>query len=324
MNSPHASVIIPTYNRPDRLSRLLESLAAQTLPPINYEVIVVDDGSDASYEAVVSRPWPFRLRHVCQENAGEAVARNTGVARASGGFIVFLDDDMTVVPDYLAAMLAEHRAHPDAILLGNMLVPPEPNGSTFQRVKSSTVPSMPGGPVPFTEMAAGVMALPCGIYVNLDGMKPFANRKRGGWMDLAFAFRAYQAGYRFRRCGAAVAHHHDYTVLTREAGAQRMYNTSRFAPALFEEVPDLEPYVTMYRDMKPIDWRQDPLSLKARKIARATLASGPSLRGMEAVCAQLEARYPKPRLLRPLYRWILGAYIFRGYRDGLKELARDD
>lgn len=93
--TPVVTVIVPTYNRPDRLVRSLESIAEQTYDEL--EIVVVDDCSDTPVAEVVE---PLRdelsselvvIRH--DENKGANAARNTGIREASGEFIAFLDDD---------------------------------------------------------------------------------------------------------------------------------------------------------------------------------------------------------------------------------------
>jgi hypothetical protein len=69
-------------------------------------------------------------------------------------------------------------------------------------------------------------------------------------------------------------------------------------------------------------WVNDPLWLIARKLARHVASSRPALWGLERVARVLEQRYPSPTLLRPLYRWLIGGYIFRGYREGLSAVER--
>lgn len=323
MTEPSVSVVIPTFNRPDRLANLLASLAGQTLPHAEYEVIIIDDGSAVSYTEVLAQQRPFAVRYDRQANGGEGIARNRGVTMARADFIVFLDDDMTVVPDYVAALLAEHRAHPDDLLLGNMWVPAEDGGTVFQRVIAGDSCPGPAGEVPFTAMAAGVLALSRTIYEALGGMEPFPDPKRGVWMDLAFAYRAHTLGHGFRRCGPAIAYHHDYTMTNHAAHAQRMYRVSLMAPLAFRLLPGLRHHVAMFHDKGPIEWRGDPPRLIARKAMRAVLSAGPTVALLEGLCAILERHYPRPAILQPLYRWIAGGYIYRGYRDGLRSLATD-
>lgn len=85
------SVIIPSYNRSSTIGASVQSVLQQTYTDI--EVIVVDDGSVDSTEAIVKAINDKRLRYVYQENAGACVARNKGVELARGDIIAFHDSD---------------------------------------------------------------------------------------------------------------------------------------------------------------------------------------------------------------------------------------
>jgi glycosyltransferase involved in cell wall biosynthesis len=97
---PTVSIIIPTYKHRAYVAATLESVFAQTFR--DYEVIVVNDGSPDDTAAVLA---PFardgRIRYFEQANAGQAAARNKGLAEACGEFIAFLDDDDLWPPDKL-------------------------------------------------------------------------------------------------------------------------------------------------------------------------------------------------------------------------------
>jgi glycosyltransferase involved in cell wall biosynthesis len=97
-----ASVIIPTYNRADRIKFCLEALRKQDCA-FNFEVIVVDDGSTDNTLRVLSS-FP-EVRIVSQANAGPAAARNRGVREARGEIVLFTDDDCEPFPDWLTEML---------------------------------------------------------------------------------------------------------------------------------------------------------------------------------------------------------------------------
>jgi hypothetical protein len=84
------SVIIPTLNRRAFLERALESVWAQAFT--NYEVIVVDDGSDDGTQQYLTE-FGDRLRWISQSNRGPGAARNAGVALAQGQYLAFLDSD---------------------------------------------------------------------------------------------------------------------------------------------------------------------------------------------------------------------------------------
>ncbi|MFC4439732.1 MULTISPECIES: glycosyltransferase family 2 protein [Natrialbaceae] len=86
------SVIIPTYNREETVSRAIDSVLAQTVE--NVEVVVVDDGSTDDTEDVLESYDDERLRPVYHEtNQGANVARNTGIEHARGKYVAFLDSD---------------------------------------------------------------------------------------------------------------------------------------------------------------------------------------------------------------------------------------
>jgi glycosyltransferase involved in cell wall biosynthesis len=89
--NPKVSVIIPTYNRADKVSQTIESVLAQTLT--DREVIVVDDGSSDDTENLLRENFGDRIRLYSQANQGVSVARNTGIAEARGEWVAFLDSD---------------------------------------------------------------------------------------------------------------------------------------------------------------------------------------------------------------------------------------
>jgi glycosyltransferase involved in cell wall biosynthesis len=79
---PLFSVVIPTYNRRERLLRAVASVHAQTFT--DYELIVVDDGSsDGTVEALAKVQGPVTA--IRQANRGPAAARSAGVRAATGG-----------------------------------------------------------------------------------------------------------------------------------------------------------------------------------------------------------------------------------------------
>lgn len=116
------SIVIPTYNRPERLSKCLQSLMALDYPRDRFEVVVVDDGSKASLESVV-RPFAetLTLQFIRQPNAGPASARNTGANAAQGAWLVFTDDDCQPAPSWLTALEAAIAAEPEALIGGKTL-----------------------------------------------------------------------------------------------------------------------------------------------------------------------------------------------------------
>lgn len=114
-----ASVIIPTFGRPQLLDAAVGSVAAQDVAG-DIEAIVVNDGG-ASVVPVV-RAWdevmPVRLVEL-DRRSGPAVARNIGIERADGEYIAFLDDDDLFMPGHLAAGCEPlERGDADFVYLG--------------------------------------------------------------------------------------------------------------------------------------------------------------------------------------------------------------
>lgn len=112
---PRISVLISTYNRPALLRSCLASFAAQTLDRSEYEVVVVDDGSEGDdlahvLDEVASALQVTGLRI---SHAGRSAAKNHAVLLARAPVVLFFDDDDRPAPDYLARHLAGHDAKPD-------------------------------------------------------------------------------------------------------------------------------------------------------------------------------------------------------------------
>lgn len=95
------SIIIPVYNAEQTISRCLNSIIRQTL--VNFEVLIIDDGSvDNSNEICshyVKNDERFKLLN--QKNSGPSIARNRGLDSAKGNYIVFVDSDDFVEPNFL-------------------------------------------------------------------------------------------------------------------------------------------------------------------------------------------------------------------------------
>ncbi len=94
------SVVIPTYNRAGYIAKTIQSVLQQTY--IDFELIIVDDGSTDNTEAVVLSFTDARVSYYKKENAERAAARNYGVCKANGAYITFLDSDDLFMPYHLA------------------------------------------------------------------------------------------------------------------------------------------------------------------------------------------------------------------------------
>lgn len=117
MSTPLISVVIPTYNRQAQLDVCLAALARSSYPLDQFEVIVVDDGSQPPVR-IAEGLGALNVRIFRQANGGPALARNQGIQAAQGALIAFTDDDCDPEPDWLSEMAAAHGRRPDAALGG--------------------------------------------------------------------------------------------------------------------------------------------------------------------------------------------------------------
>ncbi|WP_292960651.1 glycosyltransferase [Novosphingobium sp. UBA1939] len=114
---PDISIIIPAYNNAGTLDRTLRSVLAQSHD--GWEAIIVDDGSRDETAAIAQgfAEADARFRLIRQDNGGAGAARNSGIAAASGEWIIFLDADDVLAPDHLERMLKAAETTPEAGLL---------------------------------------------------------------------------------------------------------------------------------------------------------------------------------------------------------------
>lgn len=105
------SIIIPVYNRPDEVDELLESLIKQKVK--DFEVIIIEDGSSKPCKDVCDKYTDkLAIHYFLKENGGPGPARNYGVDKAQGDFVLILDSDCVIPEDYLAAIDKELRENP--------------------------------------------------------------------------------------------------------------------------------------------------------------------------------------------------------------------
>ncbi|MBH1956613.1 glycosyltransferase [Candidatus Saccharibacteria bacterium] len=118
MKSPKVSVIIPVYNAQKTIGGILEKLITQEYK--NIEVIAVNDGSkDGSLKIVESYSnKDNRVLLVDQVNGGASAARNSGIAKASGDFIVFIDSDDDINKSLILRLVSSVQGGEDFAVCG--------------------------------------------------------------------------------------------------------------------------------------------------------------------------------------------------------------
>jgi hypothetical protein len=118
---PLISVVLPTWQRPQLVGRAVESVLAQDYP--HWELLVCEDGSTAETAAAVAAVADHRVRYLPAEQAGSAVARNRGLAEASGELIAYLDDDNRMHRSWLKSVAWAFEQRPEVeVLYGGIII----------------------------------------------------------------------------------------------------------------------------------------------------------------------------------------------------------
>ena len=223
--APLVSVVVSTYDRPQRLVRLLDALRAQTVDVERFEVIVVDNGSQpATGQALAAESARGGLGlRTCRLDGtrGPAGGRNAGWRLARAPLVAFTDDDCRPAPGWLQALLAVADAAPGAIVQG--VTVPDPVEHADRGLLSHTVRIERLGP----QFETCNILYPRSLLAALGGFdESFGLRPAGEDTDLAW--RAIEGGAVAAHAPDAVVHH-AVTPIGR-AGMVRL--AARWGPAV--------------------------------------------------------------------------------------------
>jgi glycosyltransferase involved in cell wall biosynthesis len=120
------SVIVCTHNpKPDYLRRVLDALAAQTLPMSQWDLLLIDNASDADLAADWNLSWHPSGRTVREDTLGLTPARLRGIRESDGDLLLYVDDDNLLVPNYLSTARELLHAHPSLGAIGAGALEPE-------------------------------------------------------------------------------------------------------------------------------------------------------------------------------------------------------
>ena len=163
--SPYFSVIIPVWNRADMINRAIDSCLSQSYG--DFEIIVVDDGSTDGTAEQVERYGDERvilLRH--ERNKGTCPARNTGISKARGDWLVMLDSDFELVPGALENLAQRTAAAADDI--GNVA-----SSCQWDTGEVTPMPDVPGRPIGYEEYLAWTDTLVISEWFNCHRRQVF-------------------------------------------------------------------------------------------------------------------------------------------------------
>lgn len=114
------SVIIPAFNRAPQLRLALAAFDRQTHPASDFELVIIDDGSTDNTPAVVrTHKSKYPIVYVRRDKSkGRSSARNEGIRRANGKYVIFCDADFLVLPHFVSAHANLLRRYPRTVISG--------------------------------------------------------------------------------------------------------------------------------------------------------------------------------------------------------------
>ncbi|NBD15226.1 MAG: glycosyltransferase [Cyanobacteria bacterium] len=196
------SIIIPTYNRKPILEKCISALEKQVITDSNlvtgYEIIIVDDGStDDTIPWLKVSSFPH-VRWLEQAHQGPAIARNLGIKKAKGDFIIFIDSDLVVTENFI-------QAH------ANCLNQSDESSFTYGRVINTANFDHPTAePYKITDFSAAYFATG-NVAIHRQWLEQAGlfdpQFQLYGWEDLELGVRLKKLGLKLVKCPEAVGYH---------------------------------------------------------------------------------------------------------------------
>ena len=220
------SVIVCTYNRPEKLKTAVNSLIDQTLDKSKYEIVIVNNGEELP-EGIESAADNVRV--VKENRKGLSYARNTGGKCAKGRYLVYVDDDIRADENLLERIYNAFSAHKNIGIVGGqiILVPPSPRPEIILEGRETVWSEYTVGYKNFREISrqyefpyGANFSVEHSVFDSVGGFDTSYGRvgnDYAGGEETAMCFRVLSAGYKIGiEPGAIVYHHVDSSRYTPE------------------------------------------------------------------------------------------------------------
>ena len=273
----YASVVVSAFNRLEALKMCLTALLNQTIELNSYEIILVDDCSTDGIKEYVGKIIHAEsnlkyIRH--QVNRGLASARNSGIMKARGEYIIFLDCDIIPEPDFIEKMLFYHAQYPDEkiAVIGNLSFTKtftnKNNIAYFVQSRylgfktKREIAKIDYSNLPHRYFAGGIASIPYSTVMEVGLFDP--TFKYYGGEDTDYGIRLGNHGVRLIFGASVKAYHHDPVFLQK-------YKNKRIEAAREGFKIMMEKHPGCYDNnwislLAPINKREDHVSLIAVKL----------------------------------------------------------
>ena len=299
------SIIIPTYNRAERLRACLEALTTQTQSSGDFEVIVVIDGStDHTRQLLATMATPYPLVVIWQGNQGQNVARNHGVAAARGRYCLLLDDDIIAEPTLVSEHLRVQRMRERVVGIGQITLAAHSEADWFTHCfvrgwqdhyeclnRGDRLPA-------WMDCYGGNMSLSRAAFIEAGGFDDNLRRSH----DIELGYRLAQRGLSFVYVPNAIGNQVDQKGIT--AYAADAVNSGAAWVAVCQRHPVLLPQLL---------GGLTETSLRENMLRQILLALSPSPQLLASVGRWLG----KPSSTHKWFRFLRNFYYWRGMRQAL-------
>ncbi|HLL73734.1 MAG TPA: glycosyltransferase [Pyrinomonadaceae bacterium] len=316
------SVVIPTHNRSDALRLTLLNLAGQEFDQ-PWELIVVNNRSTDDTDAVVaSVPFPVELTLLHEEKPGAAAARNAGLARARGEYLVFMDNDILVGPDFLRRHVEALERNPGCWVVGGIAGLPEHEAAPFGQFRKALASEWQQHEVTeATGLTGANFSAPRPSLISLGGFdEDFAIASQE---DLELAVRAWNAGIKILLHPTIIGVHNDWAGSSIDDYCHRVRSYARTEPLFWRKYGDDYCHRDLLRENLPPAWGSDSPHTIFKKMIKGCAGAGPAQAVLLKACHLLESTVPFRPVLWRLYRLALVGATYRGIQEGLAMYASD-
>lgn len=311
------SVVIPTHNRLEKLRETVEKIRLQNFPKEDYEIIVVDDGSNPAVKFEKDFTISPSIKIVRLEGEERSIARNTGAKNAQGELLIFIDDDIFTKPDFIEKHWQAHQEFSDLLAIGEILLPEDSQNTPFgrfrQRLEKDGIPRKRGLVAEKNFCAAGNASIKRNLFLKLDGF----DTKISSSEDQDFALRHTAQGGQIAFLPEASVIHSDKALNIRDY-CQRNEWGSRLMLPFYQRYPDFPLNIERERINGLIRWGKEPFLQSLRKTVKLVISSKILISLLFKVADVFEKIAPNNSLLDKIYRLLLGAHIFRGYQTAMR------